>query len=153
MVVVVIVMVVIVVTVLFSTYYHLLNLNYWQRINTAVVCLPMSAQTFTSAGNEGVIYSLSWSPADLHCIVASSSKNGAFILDVEKGKVVRRLTEVKNLLATIVAVVFIRTFWQMSYQKCSVIIANKCVWELRILAVCKICLENVFEIIVCAFSL
>jgi len=56
-----------------------------------VICLLVIAQTFTSGGNEGVIYSLSWSPADLHCIVASTLKNGAFILDVDKGKVVRRL--------------------------------------------------------------
>ena len=58
----------------------------------------MTAQTFTSAGNEGVIYSLSWSPADFHCIVASTSKNGAFVLDVDKGKVIRRLTEVRVFL-------------------------------------------------------
>jgi len=72
-------------------------------MSSSINCV-LCVQTFTSAGNEGVIYSLSWSPADLHCIVASTSKNGAFILDVEKGKVVHRLTEVKHLLAAIIVV-------------------------------------------------
>ena len=67
-------------------------------------------QTFTSAGNEGVIYSLSWSPADIHCIVASTSKNGAFILDVNKGKVVRRLTEVKRCFVSIGIAIVVTLF-------------------------------------------
>ncbi|XP_021348279.1 WD repeat-containing protein 17-like [Mizuhopecten yessoensis] len=46
-----------------------------------------------SPGNEGVIYSLSWAPADLHCIVASTAKNGLFVWDTDKGKIIKRFTE------------------------------------------------------------
>ncbi|XP_069128955.1 WD repeat-containing protein 17-like [Argopecten irradians] len=46
-----------------------------------------------SPGNEGVIYSISWAPADLHCIAASTSKNGLFVWDVDKGRIVKRFTE------------------------------------------------------------
>ena len=66
----------------------------------------MTVQTFTSTGNEGVIYSVSWSPADLHCIVAATKNKGAFILDVEKGKIVRRLTEVNSFVVTIITVFY-----------------------------------------------
>ncbi|XP_060065865.1 WD repeat-containing protein 17-like [Ylistrum balloti] len=48
---------------------------------------------YISPGNEGVIYSLSWAPADLHCIVASTSKNGMFIWDIHKSKVIKRFSE------------------------------------------------------------
>jgi len=78
--------------------------------------LSMSIQTFTSAGNEGVIYSLSWSPADLHCIVASTSRNGVFILDVDKGKVIRRLTEVKDLAALLLSL-FLLGYYDRWYIK------------------------------------
>ncbi|KAK3100008.1 hypothetical protein FSP39_013425 [Pinctada imbricata] len=47
----------------------------------------------SSSGNEGVIYSLSWAPGDLNCIVASTSKNGMFIWDVDKRKIVQRFHE------------------------------------------------------------
>ncbi|XP_039073152.1 WD repeat-containing protein 17 isoform X2 [Hyaena hyaena] len=48
---------------------------------------------YTSPGNEGVIYSLSWAPGDLNCIAGATSRNGAFIWDVKKGKVVQRFNE------------------------------------------------------------
>ncbi|XP_041358787.1 WD repeat-containing protein 17-like [Gigantopelta aegis] len=48
---------------------------------------------YTSPGNEGVIYNISWAPADLNCIVACTSKNGAFIWDIDRGKVTKRFTE------------------------------------------------------------
>uniref|UniRef100_A0A7N5JRA9 WD repeat domain 17 n=1 Tax=Ailuropoda melanoleuca TaxID=9646 RepID=A0A7N5JRA9_AILME len=47
----------------------------------------------TSPGNEGVIYSLSWAPGDLNCIAGATSRNGAFIWDVRKGKMVQRFNE------------------------------------------------------------
>ncbi|XP_074650106.1 WD repeat-containing protein 17-like [Tubulanus polymorphus] len=47
----------------------------------------------TSPGNEGVIYSISWAPSDLNCIAACTSRNGAFIWDITKGKVIQRYKE------------------------------------------------------------
>ncbi|XP_071786517.1 WD repeat-containing protein 17-like [Asterias amurensis] len=47
----------------------------------------------TSPGNEGILYSLSWAPADLNCIVAGSSKNGVFIWDLSKGCILKRFME------------------------------------------------------------
>ncbi|ELT94041.1 hypothetical protein CAPTEDRAFT_222827 [Capitella teleta] len=47
----------------------------------------------SSPGNEGVIYCLSWAPADLNCIAASTSRNGVFIWDVSKGKIISRFNE------------------------------------------------------------
>ncbi|XP_022109388.1 WD repeat-containing protein 17-like [Acanthaster planci] len=47
----------------------------------------------TSPGNEGVIYCLSWAPADLNCIVAATSKNGAFIWDLTRGRIIKRFLE------------------------------------------------------------
>uniref|UniRef100_A0A671MYN2 WD repeat-containing protein 17-like n=1 Tax=Sinocyclocheilus anshuiensis TaxID=1608454 RepID=A0A671MYN2_9TELE len=48
---------------------------------------------YTSPGNEGVVYSLSWAPGDLNCIAGATSKNGAFIWDVKKGKMITRFNE------------------------------------------------------------
>ncbi|XP_047628239.1 WD repeat-containing protein 17 isoform X6 [Phacochoerus africanus] len=48
---------------------------------------------YTSPGNEGVIYSLSWAPGDLNCIAGATSRNGAFIWDIKKGKMVQRFNE------------------------------------------------------------
>ncbi|XP_074085041.1 WD repeat-containing protein 17 isoform X5 [Macrotis lagotis] len=48
---------------------------------------------YTSPGNEGVIYSVSWAPGDLNCIAGATSRNGAFIWDVEKGKMITRFNE------------------------------------------------------------
>ncbi|XP_077983757.1 WD repeat-containing protein 17-like [Glandiceps talaboti] len=48
---------------------------------------------YTSPGNEGVIYALSWAPADLNCIAAATSRHGAFLWDVSKGKIIKRFTE------------------------------------------------------------
>ncbi|XP_033115625.1 WD repeat-containing protein 17-like [Anneissia japonica] len=49
-----------------------------------------------SHGNEGVIYSISWAPADLNCVAASTSKNGSFIWDMDKNKVIHRYQEHKG---------------------------------------------------------
>ncbi|XP_042557307.1 WD repeat-containing protein 17 isoform X6 [Dipodomys spectabilis] len=48
---------------------------------------------YTSPGNEGVIYSLSWAPGGLNCIAGATSRNGAFIWDVHKGKIIQRFNE------------------------------------------------------------
>ncbi|XP_051475988.1 WD repeat-containing protein 17 isoform X2 [Apus apus] len=48
---------------------------------------------YTSPGNEGVIYSLSWAPGDLNCIAGATSRNGGFIWDVRKGKMITRFNE------------------------------------------------------------
>ncbi|NXX90597.1 WDR17 protein, partial [Centropus bengalensis] len=48
---------------------------------------------YTSPGNEGVIYSISWAPGDLNCIAGATSRNGAFIWDVPKGKMITRFSE------------------------------------------------------------
>ncbi|XP_064418269.1 WD repeat-containing protein 17 isoform X3 [Latimeria chalumnae] len=48
---------------------------------------------YTSPGNEGVIYSLSWAPGDLNCIAGATSRNGGFIWDVKKGKMITRFNE------------------------------------------------------------
>ncbi|NWW75943.1 WDR17 protein, partial [Climacteris rufus] len=48
---------------------------------------------YTSPGNEGVIYSISWAPGDLNCIAGGTSRNGAFIWDVRKGKMITRFSE------------------------------------------------------------
>ncbi|KAM5264681.1 WD repeat-containing protein 17 isoform 3-T3 [Ctenodactylus gundi] len=47
----------------------------------------------TSPGNEGVIYSLSWAPGGLNCIAGATSRNGAFIWDIQKGKMIQRFSE------------------------------------------------------------
>ncbi|NXB05389.1 WDR17 protein, partial [Cnemophilus loriae] len=48
---------------------------------------------YTSPGNEGVIYSISWAPGDLNCIAGGTSRNGGFIWDVRKGKMITRFNE------------------------------------------------------------
>ncbi|XP_062992231.1 WD repeat-containing protein 17 [Elgaria multicarinata webbii] len=48
---------------------------------------------YTSPGNEGVIYSLSWAPGDLNCIAGATSRNGGFIWDVLRGKMITRFNE------------------------------------------------------------
>ncbi|MBN3326611.1 WDR17 protein, partial [Atractosteus spatula] len=48
---------------------------------------------YTSPGNEGVIYSLSWAPGDLNCIAGATSRNGGFIWDVKKAKMITRFNE------------------------------------------------------------
>nr|XP_060635588.1 WD repeat-containing protein 17 [Anolis sagrei ordinatus] len=48
---------------------------------------------YTSPGNEGVIYSVSWAPGDLNCIAGATSRNGAFIWDVSRGKMITRFSE------------------------------------------------------------
>uniref|UniRef100_A0A669PY69 WD repeat domain 17 n=1 Tax=Phasianus colchicus TaxID=9054 RepID=A0A669PY69_PHACC len=48
---------------------------------------------YTSPGNEGVIYSISWAPGDLNCIAGATSRNGGFIWDVPRGKIITRFSE------------------------------------------------------------
>ncbi|XP_063090796.1 WD repeat-containing protein 17 isoform X1 [Cavia porcellus] len=48
---------------------------------------------YTSPGNEGIIYSLSWAPGGLNCIAGATSQNGAFIWDIQKGKMIQRFNE------------------------------------------------------------
>ncbi|XP_040587725.1 WD repeat-containing protein 17 isoform X2 [Mesocricetus auratus] len=48
---------------------------------------------YTSPGNEGIIFALSWAPGDLNCIAGATSQNGAFIWDVQKGKMIQRFNE------------------------------------------------------------
>ncbi|KAM7328618.1 hypothetical protein ACRRTK_012710 [Alexandromys fortis] len=48
---------------------------------------------YTSPGNEGVIFALSWAPGDSDCIAGATSRNGAFIWDVQKGKMIQRFNE------------------------------------------------------------
>uniref|UniRef100_A0A8C0TXB2 WD repeat domain 17 n=1 Tax=Cyanistes caeruleus TaxID=156563 RepID=A0A8C0TXB2_CYACU len=48
---------------------------------------------YTSPGNEGVIYSISWAPGNLNCIAGGTSRNGGFIWDVRKGKMITRFSE------------------------------------------------------------
>ncbi|NXC33740.1 WDR17 protein, partial [Campylorhamphus procurvoides] len=48
---------------------------------------------YTSPGNEGVIYSISWAPGDLNCIAGATSRNGGFIWDIRKGKIITRFNE------------------------------------------------------------
>ncbi|XP_064607979.1 WD repeat-containing protein 17-like isoform X2 [Liolophura sinensis] len=47
----------------------------------------------TSPGNEGVIYCISWAPADLNCVVACTSKHAVFIWDIGRGKIAKRFLE------------------------------------------------------------
>lgn len=54
-------------------------------------------QLNTSPGNEGVIYCISWAPADLNCIVASTSKHAIFVWDIGRGKIAKRFLEVNEL--------------------------------------------------------
>ena len=54
-------------------------------------------QVNSSPGNEGVVYSLSWAPGDLNCIVASTSKHGMFIWDIGKGRIIQRFQDVSSV--------------------------------------------------------
>eukprot|EP00794_Sanderia_malayensis_P007200 gene7200-8006_t len=47
----------------------------------------------STSGNETAIYSISWAPGDLNCLVAATSKNGCFIWDFEKGRIIMRFNE------------------------------------------------------------
>ncbi|XP_076467583.1 LOW QUALITY PROTEIN: WD repeat-containing protein 17-like [Babylonia areolata] len=54
----------------------------------------MTMQTvMTSAGNEGIIYHISWAPGDLGCIACCTSKNGIFIWNLNKSKVIKRIQD------------------------------------------------------------
>ncbi|XP_052537528.1 WD repeat-containing protein 17 isoform X1 [Tympanuchus pallidicinctus] len=48
---------------------------------------------YTSPGKEGVIYSISWAPGDLNCIAAATSRNGGFIWDIPRCKIITRFSE------------------------------------------------------------
>ncbi|XP_048589465.1 WD repeat-containing protein 17 isoform X2 [Nematostella vectensis] len=47
----------------------------------------------SSPGNEGIIYALSWAPGDLNAIAGATAKNGVFIWDIGKGKIIKRFLE------------------------------------------------------------
>ncbi|KAL8558969.1 hypothetical protein ACOMHN_028281 [Nucella lapillus] len=47
----------------------------------------------TSAGNEGIIYHISWAPGDLNCIACCTMKNGIFIWNMNTGKVIKRIKD------------------------------------------------------------
>ncbi|XP_028402254.1 WD repeat-containing protein 17-like [Dendronephthya gigantea] len=47
----------------------------------------------SSSGNEGIIYSLSWSPGNLNCIACGTGKKGIFVWDVTHSRVVSRYLE------------------------------------------------------------
>ncbi|KAK6173871.1 hypothetical protein SNE40_017251 [Patella caerulea] len=47
----------------------------------------------TSAGNEGIIYNISWAPGDLNCIAGCTGKNGVFVWDISRTKIIKRFTE------------------------------------------------------------
>ncbi|RUS73072.1 hypothetical protein EGW08_019169 [Elysia chlorotica] len=53
--------------------------------------IPTMTCLKSSPGNEGIIYHISWAPADLNCIAACTARHGAFIWNVEKDKIIKRL--------------------------------------------------------------
>uniref|UniRef100_A0A8C6XLS3 WD repeat domain 17 n=1 Tax=Naja naja TaxID=35670 RepID=A0A8C6XLS3_NAJNA len=61
------------------------TIKVWDITTLTAIC--------TSPGNEGVIYSLSWAPGDLNCIAGATSRNGGFIWDVSRGKMITRFSE------------------------------------------------------------
>ena len=78
-------------------------------------------QVDTSPGNEGVIYSISWAPADLNCIAGSTSRHGAFIWDIGKGKVIKRYTEVRTPFSLGIGTPVLTKYQIIEYHKFSVI--------------------------------
>ncbi|GFN83793.1 WD repeat-containing protein 17, partial [Plakobranchus ocellatus] len=54
--------------------------------------IPSMTCLKSSPGNEGIIYHISWAPADLNCIAACTARQGAFIWDVQKDKIIKRLS-------------------------------------------------------------
>ncbi|XP_039176577.1 WD repeat-containing protein 17 isoform X1 [Crotalus tigris] len=61
------------------------TIKIWDITTLTAIC--------TSPGNEGVIYSLSWAPGDLNCIAGATSRNGGFIWDVSRDKMITRFSE------------------------------------------------------------
>nr|KAI8756432.1 WD repeat-containing protein 17-like [Biomphalaria glabrata] len=53
---------------------------------TTMTCLS------SSPGNEGIIYHISWAPGDLEFIAGCTAKQGVFVWDVNKGKIIKRLS-------------------------------------------------------------
>ena len=49
----------------------------------------------TSPGNEGVIYSICWAPADLNCLLAGTSKKGMFVWNFTTNRITQRFHEVR----------------------------------------------------------
>ena len=77
----------------------------------------------TSAGNEGILYHISWAPGDLGCIACCTSKNGFFIWSMEKGKVIKRIKDVStqglcSWLSCLILVV--PAVWNCQHLQCSV---------------------------------
>lgn len=47
----------------------------------------------SSPGNEGIIYAVSWAPGDVNCLCGATAKQGVFIWDISKEKIIKRFTE------------------------------------------------------------
>lgn len=60
--------------------------------------LILDLKVATSSGNEGIIYHISWAPSDLNCIAGCTAKNGIFIWDVKKSKVIKRIHDVSDFV-------------------------------------------------------
>ncbi|GFS08157.1 WD repeat-containing protein 17, partial [Elysia marginata] len=54
--------------------------------------IPTMTCLKSSPGNEGIVYHISWAPADLNCIAACTARQGAFIWDFQKDKIIKRLS-------------------------------------------------------------
>ncbi|KAK3740724.1 hypothetical protein RRG08_048968 [Elysia crispata] len=54
--------------------------------------IPTMTCLKSSPGNEGIIYHISWAPADLNCIAACTARQGAFIWNIEKDKIIKRFS-------------------------------------------------------------
>ena len=84
-------------------------MNIFYFLISEMDCCVFHFQVESSPGNEGVIYCLAWAPADLNCIAAATSKQGSFIWDMNKAKIIKRFNEVFELYCPKVASYYIHT--------------------------------------------